>query len=319
MTLRKLVVPTLAVILALGASACGAGSGSGGDAKVRIGVSMYTKTIPLYVEMEAGIRAEAKKLGASVDFAYANNSAETQSNQINTFVTKGVDVILASPVDAKALVPAYAAARQAKIPVLSIGNKVADADEDAYVGPSLAKVAEETMRAVIAGMGGKGDLLLLTGPPEIAFVQQQKIGWDKALADSPDIKVVDTLVVPDMTTGAAVDIATSGLAAHPEVTGVLSSLDDVSLGAIQAAQSRKMDLSKIFFAGWDGGPAALKAVQAGSYDLTVSMRGVTWGKTALQTAVDYAKGKKPSGHYVETPTVLIDTKNITTLSEADRS
>lgn len=320
MTIRRTIAAALAVTVALGLSACGSsGSGSSGDKQIRVAVSMYTKTIPLYIQMEQGIREEAKKMGASVDFAYANNSAETQSNQINTFVTKGVDIILASPVDAAALVPAYTQARNAGIPVISIGNKVADEDEDAYVGPSLAKVAEATMRAVIKGMGGHGDLLLITGPPQIAFVQQQKIGWTKALAEAPGVNVVDTLVVPDMTTGAAVDVASSGFAAHPEVTGVLSSLDDVSLGAIQAAQSRKMDLSKIYFAGWDGGPAALAAVKSGSYDLTVSMRGVTWGTIALKAAVDWVNGKKISGHYLETPVVMIDQQNIGTMSEADWS
>lgn len=321
MRLRRAAAASLAIIAALGLAACNrdeGGSGSDPDA-LRVGVSFYTKTIPLYVEMEKGMREEAEKLGVDLEFAYADNSAETQSNQINTFVTKGVDLILASPVDAEALVPAYQAARAADIPVISVGNKVDDAEEDAYVGPSLVALSQETMENTIEGMGGKGDLLLITGPPQIAFVQLQKQGWDAALAEHPEVNVVDTLVVPDMTTGAAVDIANSGFAANPDVDGVLSSLDDIALGALQAAQGRNMDLDKVFFAGWDGGPAALDAVEAGDYDLTLSMRAQTWGKIAVQTAAEWADGTKPDGHYVDTPSVFITPENITTLSEADRS
>lgn len=321
MRLRRAAAASLAIIAALGLAACNrdeGGSSSDPDA-LRVGVSFYTKTIPMYVEMEKGMREEAEKLGVDLEFSYADNSAETQSNQINTFVTKGVDLILASPVDAEALVPAYQAARAADIPVISVGNKVDDAEEDAYVGPSLVALSQQTMENTIEGMGGKGDLLLITGPPQIAFVQLQKQGWDAALADHPEVNVVDTLVVPDMTTGAAVDIANSGFAANPDVDGVLSSLDDIALGALQAAQGRNMDMDKIFFAGWDGGPAALKAVKSGDYDTTLSFRGQTWGRIAVQTAVDWAGGKKPDGHYVDTPTVFITPENITTLSEADRS
>ena len=321
MRLRRAAAASLAIIAALGLAACNrdeGGSGSDPNA-LRVGVSFYTKTIPMYVEMEKGMREEAEKLGVDLEFSYADNSAETQSNQINTFVTKGVDLILASPVDAEALVPAYQAARAADIPVISVGNKVDDAEEDAYVGPSLVALSQQTMENTIEGMGGKGDLLLITGPPQIAFVQLQKQGWDAALAEHPEVNVVDTLVVPDMTTGAAVDIANSGFAANPDVDGVLSSLDDIALGALQAAQGRNMDLDKIFFAGWDGGPAALKAVEAGDYDTTLSFRGQTWGKIAVQTAADWADGKEPDGHYVDTPTVFITPENITTLSEADRS
>lgn len=321
MRLRRAAAATIALTAALGLAACNrdeGGSGSDPDA-VRIGVAFYTKTIPLYVEMEQGMREKAEEMGAEIEFAYADNSAETQSNQINTFVTKGVDIILASPVDAEALVPAYQQARAADIPVISVGNKVDDAEEDAYVGPSLVALSQQTMENTIEGMGGEGDLLLITGPPQIAFVQLQKQGWDAALAEAPDVNVVDTLVVPDMTTGAAVDIANSGLSSNPDVDAVLSSLDDISLGAIQAAQSRDLDLSKIFFAGWDGGPAALKAVESGDYDMTLSMRGKTWGTIAVETAVDWVDGTEPDGHFVDTPSVFITPENITTLSVEDRS
>lgn len=321
MRLRKVAAAASALTLAaLGLTACNSASGedgNGGD--IRVGVSFYTKTIPMYVEMQKGMEEEADKLGVDLEFSYADNSAETQSNQINTFVTKGVDLILASPVDEKALVPAYQQARQAGVPVISVGNKVDDSEEDAYVGPSLVELSKQTMEKTIEGMGGKGDLLEITGPPQIAYVQAQMQGWKEALAEAPDVHVVDTLVVPDMTTGAAVDVADSGFASHPEVDGVISSLDDISLGALQAAKSRNMDLSKIFFAGWDGGPAALDAVKSGDYDLTLSMRAQTWGKIAIQTAADWADGKKPDGHYVETPSVFITPGNIDSLSVADRS
>ncbi|MFC7496007.1 MULTISPECIES: sugar ABC transporter substrate-binding protein [unclassified Nocardioides] len=321
MRLRRAAAASLALIAALGLAACnrdGGGSGSDPNA-MRIGVSFYTKTIPMYVEMEKGMREEADELGVELEFAYADNSAETQSNQINTFVTKGVDLILASPVDAEALVPAYQQARAADIPVISVGNKVDDAEEDAYVGPSLVALSQQTMENTIEGMGGKGDLLLITGPPQIAFVQLQKQGWDAALAEHPEVNVVDTLVVPDMTTGAAVDIANSGFASAPDVDAVLSSLDDIALGALQAAQGRNMDLDKVFFAGWDGGPAALDAVESGDYDMTLSMRAQTWGTIAVQTGADWVDGTEPDGHYVDTPSVFITPDNITTLSVEDRS
>jgi ABC-type sugar transport system substrate-binding protein len=311
-----------ALLLAAGGITAGCASddanGSDPDA-IRIGVAFYTKTIPLYAQMEEGMKAKAKEMGASIEFAYADNSAETQSNQINTFVTKGVDVILASPIDVDALVPAYQQARAADIPVISVGNKVADDEEDAFVGPDLSELAEETMQATIDAIGGSGEILLLTGPPQIAFVQLQQVGWDAVLAKNPDVTIADTLVVPDMTTGAAADVAASGLAANPDVDAVISSLDDVSLGAIEAAKTAKLDLADVFFAGWDGGPAALDAIRSGDYDLTLSFRAKTWGATAIETAVDYANGKKPEGHYVDTPHVLIDQANIETLSEADRS
>src|SRR5690625_5220135 len=135
---KSVLLVALLLIVGVAAAACGNQS-SDGDAK-RIGISFYTKTIPMYSQMEDGIKKEAKKLGVDVEFAYADNSAETQSNQINTFVTKDFDAILASPVDADALVPAYQQARDAEIPIISVGEKLAkEEDEDLYIGPDLVK------------------------------------------------------------------------------------------------------------------------------------------------------------------------------------
>jgi ABC-type sugar transport system substrate-binding protein len=310
------------VMTGCGSDSNGGGGGGGDDAgggggeDYRIGVSFYSNVIPLYVEMEKGMRDKAEELGVEHEFSYSDNSAENQSNQINTFITTGVDLILASPVDAQALTPAYQQARAADIPVISVANKVAnDDDEDAYVGPDLVEQSARTMQRVVDGMGGEGKLLLLSGPPQITFVQLQQQGWDQVLADNPGIEVVDTAVVPDLSTAGAVDAAAAALSANPDVTGILASIDDMALGAVQAADSAGIAPEDIFIAGWDGGPAAVEAIKAGTYDLTLSQKPYTWGGIAVQTAVDWLNGDKPSEHRVNTPDVFIDQDNVNTLSE----
>lgn len=320
---RWLAGVAAAAVLLAGCSSGGGGgsnnasgnSGGSGGKHYRIGVSFYSNVIPLYVQMQQGMEAKAKQLGATLEFSVANNSAETQSDQINTFITKGDDLILASPVDATALAPAYQAARSASIPIISVANKLDNASlEDAYVGPDLVDQAYRTMERVVQGMGGKGNLLLITGPPQIAFVQAQKAGWQKSLAKHPDVHVVDTVVDADLSTSGALDAATSALSAHPDVTGILSSDDDISMGAIKAAQGRGLDLSKVYIAGWDGSPAAIQAIKAGTYDLTLSEKPYTWGQIAVQTAVDWLNGKKPSGHRVNVPDIFIDQQNVNSLT-----
>jgi ribose transport system substrate-binding protein len=317
--LAGLTAAALVMTACGGESGDGGGAGGGSDAggeDYRIGVSFYSNVIPLYVEMEEGMRDMAEELGVELEFAYADNSAENQSNQINTFITTGVDLILASPVDAAALTPAYQQARAAGIPIISVANKVAnDADEDAYVGPDLAEQSARTLERVIEGMGGEGQLLLLSGPPQITFVQLQQAGWDQVLAENPDITVVDTAVVPDLSTAGAVDATAAALSANPEVTGILASIDDMALGAVQAADAAGIAPEDIVIAGWDGGPAALEAIEAGTYDVTLSQKPYTWGQIAVETAVDWLNGEKPDEHRVNTPDVFIDQENVTTLTE----
>jgi ABC-type sugar transport system substrate-binding protein len=297
----------------------GGGSASGGEGgDYRIGISFYTNVIPLYVAMQEGMEDKAKELGVELEFSYADFSAENQSNQINTFITTGVDLILASPVDSAALAPAYEQARQAGIPILSVANKLEnEADEDGYVGPDLVDQSARTMERVVEGMGGSGRLLLVTGPPQIAFVQAQIEGWDQVLADNPDIEIAATVAVPDLSTSGALDATSSALAGNPDVTGIITSNDDIALGAIQAAESAGFSPEDLFIAGWDGSVAAQEAIRAGSYDVTLSQRPYTWGAIAMQTAFDWLNGDEPSDHRVNTPDVFIDAETVDTLTEDD--
>lgn len=320
--MRTLAVLTAAALLSTG---CGGDSGGDGGGDVagagepyRIGVSFYSNVIPLYVEMQKGMEDKAEELGVELEFAYGDNNAENQANQINTFITTGVDLILASPVDAAALTPAYQQARRAGIPILSVANQVEnEADEDAYIGPDLVEQSARTMERVIEGMGGSGQLLLMTGPPQIAFVQAQIEGWQQVLADHPEIEVVDQVVVPDLSTAGAVDAASAALSANPAVTGILTSIDDMALGAVQSVGSAGIASEDIFIAGWDGGPAAVEAIRDGSYDMTLSQKPYTWGQIAVETAVDWLDGDEPAEHRVNTPDVFIDQETVSTLTEEE--
>lgn len=306
----------LVTAFALVLSACGAAGGSR-DGTTTIGVSFYTKTIPMYVRMEEGMKDAARRGGVELEFAYADGKAGNQVNQINNFITRGVDLILASPVDVEALVPAYRQAREAGIPILSVGNKVADREEDAYIGPDIEDWAYQSMKRVVEGMGGKGRLLLITGPPQIAFVQMQHQGWKRALAEAPGVTVAQTLVAPDLSKSTAVNLATTGLAANSGITGIIGSNDEIALGAVQAVKERGIRLDDVYIAGWDGSSHAIEAIKAGDYDLTLSAKANTWGANAVDTAVGWLRGERPAQHRVPSEYLFVDKSNVGSVTAAD--
>lgn len=285
---------------------------AGGD--VTIGVSFYTTQLPMYIEIKEGIEAKAAEMGAKVEFTDGGGDAQRQINQIESLITSGVNAILVSPVDATALVPAYKSAQEAGIPIFSVANKVDDQYESGFVGPDLADYATQTMDRLVECMGGKGDLVVITGPPAISFVQLQQKGWDKSLATHPDVKVVQTLVDDDMSTAKAVDLTNSALTANPNVKGIMTSIDNIGVGSAQAVESQGMKAGDICIAGWDGQPNAIEAVKSGFYTLTLSYMGYKWGQIAAQTAIDAANGTMPAAHYVLTDGLFIDSSNASTLT-----
>lgn len=296
-------------------SACGGSGSSGAASATVIGVSFYTNTIPLYVQMKQGMEEEAKAKGVQLKFSYANNDAATQSSQIADFVTKKVNLILCSPVSVSALVPAYNQARQAGVPVISVANKVPDASEDAFIGQDWSFVGRAQVDAAAKALNGQGNVALITGPPVIDFVSQSTQGIKDALTKYPGMKIVAQAVDPDLSQNGGLDQANTILTAHPEVNVILASTDDIALGAVQALQEHKISPGKVFVAGLDGEPRAVDSIKAGQgLSFTISVKGVTWGKQAVDVAVDWIHGKKPSTHRVDSAYQVVDTSNVASLT-----
>lgn len=279
-----------------------------------IGVSFYTTQLPIYVEMKEGIEARAAELGVEVEFADGGGDAQQQINQIETMITNGVDAIIASPVDAAALVPAYESAMAAGIPIFSAANKVDDQYETGFVGPDLVDYAKQTMDRLIECMGGSGELVIISGPPAISFVQLQQKGWDASLAEHPDVTLVQTLVDEDLSTAKAVDLTNSALTANPNVKGIMTSIDNIAVGTVQAIEDQGIDPATICTAGWDAQENAVALIMEGKYTLTLSYLAYNWGAVAAQTAIDAANGIMPEGHYVVTDGLFIDNTNAATLT-----
>jgi len=311
----KLRLSAVAIVALTGLlSACGTSS-AGTTKPTVIGVSFYTNTIPLYAQIRQGMEQEAKAKGVQLTFAYANNDAATQSSQIADFVTKKVNLILCSPVSVSALVPAYNQARQAGVPVISVATKVADANEDAFIGQDWSFVGRAQVDDAAKALNGQGSIALITGPPVIDFVAQSTKGINDALAKYPGMKIVAQAVDPDLSQSGGLDQANNILTAHPDVKAILASTDDIAIGAVQALQEHNIAPGKVFVAGLDGEPRAVDSIKNNQgMSFTISVKGVTWGRQSIDVAVDWLNGKKPSAHRVDSAYQIVDAANVASLT-----
>jgi ribose transport system substrate-binding protein len=284
-----------------------------------MGVSFYdNKVIPLYVDMEAGMTEEAAEHGADITFSYANFDPAAQVDQIQQYITRQVDVILVTPFDRNALLPAYEAAREAGIPIISFANKVDDEYEDLFVGRDWSEMGELQMGAIADALGGEGQVAVIGGPPEIDVARQVSEGWHSVLDENPGLELVEELVDPDMSRERGLDLANTLLAANPDVQGIACTIDQICLGAVQAIDEQGLSQDDIFVASLDADAEAVEQVKAGTgIDFTIGMKGVTWGHQVVQEALDYLAGQVPAEHMVESEFVVVDADSVETLQPDD--
>lgn len=90
--------------------------------------------------MDDAIQKVAQKNNTKITVSDAQNDSATQLNDIQNFISQGVDAILINPVDSDAVIPAIKAANNAHIPVIAM-------DRGSNGGTVLTTVASDNVAA----------------------------------------------------------------------------------------------------------------------------------------------------------------------------
>ncbi len=269
----------------------GAKEGTGEEEKAyTIGFSVSTLDNPFFVTMADAAKAEADKLGISLETLDAEDSSETQQQQIEDFIMKEVDLIVINPVDSDAIGTSVIACNDAKIPVITVtrasndGQVVQHLDIDNYEAGML------DAQQVIKDLDGKGKIAVLEGIPGATSTNDRQAGFEETLKkDAPDMEIVTSLTANyDREEGASVteDI----LQGNPDLSAIYAHNDEMALGAVRAVSSaKKLDSIKIY--GIDATEDALAAVDKGEMAATVQQQPDLQIQTALQNAVKYLDGE----------------------------
>ena len=282
-----------------------AGGSSDVSAKT-IGVALASDTNPFYIAMLKGIKARAKKNGYKVSVVNAEEDIAKQLNGINDLIAKGVDGILISPIDARALCSAYDKAEKAKIPMMSIARGSACKSQLLHVGLNELKVGKDTAAWTANKIGGKGKVAMLAGPAGAqAFINFAK-GYADEMAKHPGIKIVFRREML-LTRENGLKNGEDALVAHPDLKAIYGANDELGMGAAQAvaAAGKTKD---IVVTGLNGIPPAVAAVNRGFMDLTVSVSPFAFGNVGVDTMVSYLSGKG-FGKKVLVGHVLVDKNN----------
>jgi ABC-type sugar transport system substrate-binding protein len=312
-----------AALLALATSGCGKTSGapesSGGSngggsssgavplSKVKngpltIGFSNYASVIPFYQSMIAGVKDEAAKYGWKVEVTDSGFDPNKQLADVTSLITRRVDVLVISPGDQDALVPAYQAAAQAGIPVVSIANRPNRAGlryETAFFGVSNERLGENMTRELVRAMKRKGDVLQVKGPPGIAFAAETAAGAARVFAQNPGMKVVYSQSTKQLSAEEGFRVAQDGLTAHPAVQGGWAADDELAVGLIRALQKR--NLAGRIPVTWNGGTPQTMDLAAKGQLIGIILPTYSWGTGAIDRVHGAVANGRPFAGAVNAP------------------
>ncbi|NBC30135.1 MAG: substrate-binding domain-containing protein, partial [Spirochaetes bacterium] len=166
--MRRILVVLIAVAMVMGfaQTALASGQGEEGEESYKIGAAVY------------GLRAEYMRLWTTalerhpavesglVDLTVFDGryDASVQQSQFETMATQGFDGIIFVPIDVEAGAAAVATADAAGIPVVGSNTLVNTDLLLSYVGSDDVLAGEMEAQAVVDGIGGSGNVVIIEGP-----------------------------------------------------------------------------------------------------------------------------------------------------------
>ncbi|PDT50126.1 sugar ABC transporter substrate-binding protein [Sinorhizobium fredii] len=254
-----------------------------------IGASLLTQQHPFYISLADAMTKAAEAQKVSLEVAIANQDLSKQLADIEDFITKGVDVIVISPVDSQGVRAAITKAQKAGIQVITVDIPAVGADVTSFVGTDNFAGGERAAELMAKSIGGKGGVAIIDYPTVQSVVDRVE-GFKKGLEQYPDIKIV--AIQPGITRPEALAAAQNILQANPDIVGVFGFGDDAALAAVAAVKAAKLD-AQVKVIGFDGMEEARNAVKN-----EPAMVGVIaqypdeMGKVAVETAVKVIKGEE---------------------------
>lgn len=305
-----------------------------------IGACIYKFDDTFMTGVRNNMSKAAKELKADLEIVDSQNRQPLQNDQIDTYITKGVNAMIVNPVDRTAAGPLVKKAQAAGLPIVFINREpeadiMKSYDKTWYVGAKAEQSGTQSGELIVdffksnptadKNKDGKVQYIMLKGEQghqdatlrteySVKAIKDGGLGADEVGADNANW---DKVLATDKMKGF---IAAVGL---DKIEAVLANNDDMALGAIEALKAEGYNTGDpkkyIPVVGVDATAPALEAMSKGHMLGTVLNDAKNQGVAAVKIANAAAQGKKvdkagigydvTDGKYVWIPYVKVTKDN----------
>ena len=222
----------------------------------------------------------------------AYDDVKLQTEQINSFVDEGVDLLIVAPGQVT-ISPAIDRAYEKGIPVIIFDRRTRSDKYTAYIGADNKEIGSSMAEYLAGALTSGGRILELSGLYSSSPAIERQQGFDSVVATRPGLEIV-AQAHADWTEQGAYRVMDSLLSQpHPQFDCLFAHNDRMAMGARRAAAKHGLDLNSIQFCGIDAMPqkgGGMQLVADGT--LFASFIYPTRGDEVIQLAMNILTKKK---------------------------
>jgi ribose transport system substrate-binding protein len=267
----------------------------------------FAQTLPFFIALGKGVEDKCNELGFEfLNVSPAETKPELQVQGLDNAIIKGVDGIVMSPIDARALGNTFDMAQKNGIPIVVIDAPVNHPAVKAFFGTDNLAAAQGAGRYIVEKTHAKGDLLLLGG--QIGHPNGDK--RLKGVKDTCEAAGMKVIVRPtDWDTAKAMQFAQDELQANKNISAIFSCWDPGALAAKQAAKTLGL-LDKLIIVGFDGDQSVYRAIKAGEITATARQQPYLMGQEGTELMSKIFAGETDFPKETLVPGEMVDITNV---------
>ncbi len=269
--------------------------------KLTIGISFETLQTEYWVASIDALKDACNKNDVGYLEAVANGDANRQFEQVNNFISRGVDGIVIAPKDAYTIIPIIKAANRAHIPIV-IYNRLPAENKGNYtaVVADNYEITKNTVRClgeIASATGKKHKAMILIGDLGDINAIKRREGFDDAIAEYFDVIELVAQVPTEWNQEKALAGVTNALQANPDINFIFSCSDFLFPSVISALQNVDKyhpvgQENHVILGGFDGDAMAYKMLKEGYLDADGVQDVYYECNAAVKAIIDVIDGKK---------------------------
>lgn len=289
------------------ASTAASSTAAAASGSANVGVCIYQFADNFMTLYRTDLEEYLKDMGYAVTIMDGKNDQNTQTEQINTFLQQGVDVLIINPVQTTSAQTIVDTISPSGTPIVFINREPEKAVLDSYAGKCCyvgadARQSGTYQGELIADLGldaidkngnGKVDYIMIEGDPENVDAQYRTEFSVKALEDAGfEVNELDDQV-GNWDQATAQQLVANSLSQYgDDVEVVFCNNDAMALGALQSIEAAGRTVGEdIFLVGVDALSEALEDVIAGTMTGTVFNDHFSQSHSAADAAVRFLTGE----------------------------
>lgn len=295
---KSLFLVLLASVLVL--SACGNQQAKDLTSAEKAGKPKIAVLLPgptgYFVAVKEGIDNAAREFNVEVIYADAQWDASKQLSQVEDFIAQKIDMIAVCSVDAEAIKPGVKAANDAGIPIMAFTNAIGSDPSGwydglvTYVGQSDLQTGMTSGKMAKELLGEKGgNVVMIEGVPGTNPQRCRKEGFNEAIKENPNIKVVYNQT-SNWEKEQALKIVEDLIQKKMDFNLVYCQDDNSAIGAGMALKEAGLK-DKVFVIGTDGSKDGLQAIKDGLIDRTSWKSAKEEGYKAIEACAKHLRGE----------------------------